>query len=195
MPQSAPEPAGITPGQIKMIHAAKRMLGLDDDTYRDMLENIAGVRSATELDQDGVTKVIRHLSRCGFKVRHTDTRRHKGCQPRATRPAGKVVALASAEQLDKIAALAGLIQWRSANGHELWMKKRMGITRVRTDEEAFRVTEGLKKMFEHQMEAKHGQDWWAMIFTDRAIMAYIKEHCPAKYKDHPGIVLRGLPHA
>lgn len=184
----------ITPAQLKLIHVARRTLGLDEDTYREMLIHVAGVGSATDLDQTGFEKVLKHLRACGFK-KIGGRKRLSRPRPGATRPEGKVVSLATAKQIDKINTLAGLIQWRSANGLELWLQKRMGIQRVRTDYDAYLVTEGLKKMFEHQMEAKHGKGWWALEYDDQRIAAYIDEHCPAKYKDLPGIVLRGSTHA
>lgn len=47
------------------IHAAKRDLGMDEDTYRDMLFNVAGKRSAKDLDKEGVSKVLDHLRSIG----------------------------------------------------------------------------------------------------------------------------------
>lgn len=47
------------------IHAAKRDLGMDDDTYRDMLFNVAGKRSAKDLNKEGVSKVLDHLRSIG----------------------------------------------------------------------------------------------------------------------------------
>jgi phage gp16-like protein len=55
--------------EIKLIHVAKRELGLDDDTYRDMLFAVARVRSAKDLDWTGRKKVLDHLKASGFKVK------------------------------------------------------------------------------------------------------------------------------
>jgi phage gp16-like protein len=54
-------------GQLAQIHIAKKDLGLDDETYRDMLFTIARVRSSSELDHAGRAKVLDHLKKCGFK--------------------------------------------------------------------------------------------------------------------------------
>lgn len=54
---------------LAKIHIAKKELALDDDTYRAMLQSIAGVSSSKELTDVGVTKVLAHLQRCGWKPR------------------------------------------------------------------------------------------------------------------------------
>lgn len=53
--------------QLAQIHIAKKNLGLDDETYRDMLFTIARVRSSSELDHAGRAKVLDHLKKCGWK--------------------------------------------------------------------------------------------------------------------------------
>jgi phage gp16-like protein len=59
--------SGITANQIKLVKMAVRQLGMDDDTYREMLQSVAGVDSCTMLDQDGFELVLDHLRACGFK--------------------------------------------------------------------------------------------------------------------------------
>ncbi len=53
--------------ELAKIHVAKKALGLDDDTYRDMLWTVARVRSAKDLDAAGRAKVLDHLKGRGFK--------------------------------------------------------------------------------------------------------------------------------
>ena len=53
--------------ELAKIHIAKEQLGLDDDTYRDMLFTIGRVRSAADLDWTGRQKVLEHLRSRGFK--------------------------------------------------------------------------------------------------------------------------------
>ncbi len=52
---------------LAKIHIAKKDLAMDDDTYRAMLKNVAGVESSRELTDTGITKVLAHLQRCGWK--------------------------------------------------------------------------------------------------------------------------------
>jgi phage gp16-like protein len=54
---------------LAKIHIAKKQLGLDDATYRAMLQMVAGVESAGDLDGEGRRKVLSHLSKAGFKSR------------------------------------------------------------------------------------------------------------------------------
>ncbi|BBF86297.1 phage protein [Aquitalea magnusonii] len=52
---------------LAKIHIAKKELAIDDETYRAMLQSIAGVSSSKDLTDAGVTKVLAHLQRCGWK--------------------------------------------------------------------------------------------------------------------------------
>lgn len=52
--------------ELAQIHIAKKQLGMDDDTYRDMLWACARVRSSGDLDYAGRQRVLEHLKRCGF---------------------------------------------------------------------------------------------------------------------------------
>lgn len=52
---------------LAKIHLGKTQLGLDDDTYRQMLKNIGGVDSAKDLDNAGLSNVIKHLRKSGAK--------------------------------------------------------------------------------------------------------------------------------
>ena len=52
---------------LAAIHVGKKALGLDDDTYRDMLFMVARVRSAADLDHAGRQRVIEHMRQRGFE--------------------------------------------------------------------------------------------------------------------------------
>lgn len=67
-PQTADK---IREREIRLIHVAKRELGLDNDTYRDMLFALARVRSSSDLDWTGRKKVLDHMKASGFKVRNS----------------------------------------------------------------------------------------------------------------------------
>ena len=53
--------------ELAKIHIAKKDLAMDDDTYRAMLQAVAGVSSASALTPAGVNAVLAHLKRCGWK--------------------------------------------------------------------------------------------------------------------------------
>ncbi|WP_293934013.1 gp16 family protein [Iodobacter sp.] len=57
--------------QLAKIHVAKKQLAMDDDTYRLMLQNVAGVSSAKDLTVPLAMKVMAHLKKCGFKPKAT----------------------------------------------------------------------------------------------------------------------------
>ncbi len=46
--------------------ALKMIQGRDDETYRIMLREVAGVDSAKDLDEAGINKVLAHLRACGW---------------------------------------------------------------------------------------------------------------------------------
>ena len=55
--------------ELARIHiGANALVGDDRDAYRDMLEAVAGVRSAKDLDEAGRRKVLKHLQSCGARV-------------------------------------------------------------------------------------------------------------------------------
>lgn len=53
--------------QLAKIHVAKKQLGLDEDTYRDLLHAAAGVRSASKLDPAGVARVLERFRALGWQ--------------------------------------------------------------------------------------------------------------------------------
>ena len=53
--------------ELAKIHIGAKQLFDDDSDYRSMLQSVAGVRSAADLDEAGRRKVIEHLKACGAK--------------------------------------------------------------------------------------------------------------------------------
>lgn len=56
----------LTRAQLAKIHIAKKAVALDDDCYRDMLERVAGVRSARELQPEHLVELQREFRRLGW---------------------------------------------------------------------------------------------------------------------------------
>ncbi|WP_084312960.1 gp16 family protein [Desulfobulbus elongatus] len=52
-------------GQLAAIHVARRDLGMDEDTYRLMLREVAGADSSKDLDAAGRRRVLDHMRRLG----------------------------------------------------------------------------------------------------------------------------------
>ena len=103
---------GITNAQKALIHKAKADLGMDEETYRQMLRNVAGVASSVELTARGFEAVIIHLESVGFRKvlgKHEATgytARLKRWQALGSRPG-----MASAAQLARIETDWELLRW------------------------------------------------------------------------------------
>ena len=60
---------------LAAIHVGKKALGLDDETYRDLLERVTGKRSAGQLDDSGRQAVLSEMRRLGFAPKGGGRRR------------------------------------------------------------------------------------------------------------------------
>ena len=104
--------SGITNAQKSLLHKAKSDLGMDEETYRTMLQNVAGVRSSLDLTPGGFEAVMRHLATVGFAKKHGSheftgyTARLKKWQALGRRPG-----MASAAQLARIETDWELMRW------------------------------------------------------------------------------------
>lgn len=58
---------GINKEQIKLLHVAARELQLDEDLYREILRQEAGVESSKNLNRLGFDKVLKRFKQLGFK--------------------------------------------------------------------------------------------------------------------------------
>ena len=56
----------LTRGQLAILHVAKKQLGLDDATYRDMLQSYDGVKSAKDLSLQGFRQIMNCFVDTGF---------------------------------------------------------------------------------------------------------------------------------
>lgn len=61
-------------GKLAKVHIAKKDLGLDDDTYRLMLQTRFAVSSARDLDNAGLDAVIAHFVSLGWQPKPKDGR-------------------------------------------------------------------------------------------------------------------------
>lgn len=185
-------PAALaTPGQVQLCRMGQRFLGIDDETYYSVLMSRYGVEHTRELNQEQVADLLDDYKARGFeptcKPGKIGKKRQKQSYPKRL-PRGarseKVVALATRDEIDKVNAVAALIQWRVENGLERFLAARMGIKdgKVRTSQDAYLAIEGLKKLFENHMKKSFGANWWTQRFDDSGIMMYIAEHKPAEWK-------------
>ena len=72
-------------GELAAMHIRKGQLGLDDETWRDLLERVAGARSAKALDAAGRAKVLDELLRLGAKPCRGRKRRRTADAPQEKR--------------------------------------------------------------------------------------------------------------
>lgn len=167
--------------QRQLIAMACGHFGIGKTDKKVMLLQRYNVSSTTELTFVQAEEVIDDFVKKGFVIKSDKrpyTRRQLPVRSAHEKQPGKMVALASQAELSKVDALAGLIKWRVEDGMAKWMGKRFKIKAVRTTREAFVVIEGLKGMFENQMEKKHGADWWMEPHEDLGVCFYIAEHFP-----------------
>jgi hypothetical protein len=178
----------ITKPQINTIMLICAQFGISKEDRGELLQERYKKSSTADLTSDQAGHFIAEFERKGFVVL-AKKGQAKALPPRRKRGVviprtGDVIALVSQDERDKVAAVAGLIEWRTVFGLALFLKKRMGLKdgKVRTSAEAYLAIEGLKKMFENGMKAKHGKGWWRMQFDSEAVQDYIKIHCPDKWK-------------
>jgi len=177
----------ITKGQIQVIKIFQSKFGMNDEDYRDMLEKRFRVRSCTALSNLQAGSLIDEFKRKAgqntgavpYRANRGNRAERRGTYKKVDVPYSadekKVVRLVSRASIDKINKLADLIEWRIENGLQAWTKKRFDIDKVRTAGEAYRVIEGLKKMFENQMKKQFGADWHHGFYGPD-VMRYIEEH-------------------
>ncbi|EAU53549.1 gp16 family protein [Mariprofundus ferrooxydans] len=126
---AAKTPAEYRRSELAKIHLAKKDLGLDDDTYRDVLWTICRVRSAADLDSTARFKLIKHFESLGWKQKGN---RNWGRKPAVT--ADKTQLLSKLEALLADNRLA----WSYADG----MAQRM----FKVDKVAWLNPEQLRKL-------------------------------------------------
>lgn len=125
---------------IKLIHVARRELGMDDDTYRLLLSGMKGLGGATstaDLSVPNLYRVLEQLKQRGFKVRSSKKQRP----------------LAADDQSKKIRALwltlhgAGEVRDSSEEALGKFVMKMTGVQALQwlSGEQASQVIENLKK--------------------------------------------------
>ncbi|EKZ9425939.1 regulatory protein GemA [Salmonella enterica] len=105
---------------IQLIHIAKGKLGMDTDTYRQMLLSITGVTSTSTMNPGQLNKVLAAMKTKGFVVKPSR-------KARTTRP------LADSPQARKLRALwlemhtQGIVRDSSEAALQAWVKRETGI--------------------------------------------------------------------
>jgi len=148
---------------IRLIHVAKRDLALDDDTYRAMLVAATGKNSSAGLSVPQLERVLAHMKKSGFTVRHKSPKD----RPRDSRhaPGGLSRSIDQDAQSKKIRALwlslhdMGAVRDCSEAALGAYVKRitRCDALQWLDGEQASQVIETLKKWQEriwHQQQSK-----------------------------------------
>ncbi|EJM3831530.1 regulatory protein GemA [Salmonella enterica] len=108
---------------IQLIHVAKNKLGIDTDTYRQMLLSITGVTSTSTMNPGQLTKVLNAMKNRGFQVKPA-TKSH------SSHP------LVDTPQVKKLRALwlemyhQGKIRDSSEAALQAWVKRETGVDKL-----------------------------------------------------------------
>lgn len=144
----------IDPKQIQLIHIARTQLRLSEVNYRAIIAGRTNGKkeSSADLTYDEATAVIDYMIKQGFRIKPKYVGREKAAKRvwRSGKRPANVYCLASTAQLNMVNALAAKVQWRVQDGFARWMKKYMKIDRIKTEDEASTVIEGLKGMLINQ---------------------------------------------
>lgn len=118
-------PADHRRRELAQIHIARKDLGMDEDTYRQVLWAIGRVTSSKDLDFAGRQRVIDHMKACGWKPAPPK-------KPRATAPAWDWVNKAAPDRqalLRKIAVMLKAADRQKAYADGV-AKRMHGVDRV-----------------------------------------------------------------
>lgn len=112
----------VSTKQMRLLHVARNRLDIPEASWRQMLAEVGGVQSATELTQESYTAMLGLMEHLGFR-------------PAApVRDFGERPGMASRKQIAFIRSL-----WRSYTQHayatdrelELWLKKKWRVDSLR----------------------------------------------------------------
>lgn len=130
----------ISGAQKSLLHVAKAQLGLDDDDYRAILKAEAGVTTSNDLDNRGLNRVLKRLSKLGFE--------NTAHRPRVRQPK----ALVTPEQQALIERNYELLGFNSFARRSGFNKRCCGKAMPQTRGDANKVIEGQKAMLGRQAD-------------------------------------------
>lgn len=125
---------------LKLVQIGKRDLQLDDDMYRNLLEQITGARSAKGLSEVQLNAVVDAMKQRGFK-------------PKASRPKARAAEVAKIRVIWLVMFEQGFVRSKTEVALNTYVKRMtktsngQGVDRIEwlTSEKAAQVLEALKK--------------------------------------------------
>lgn len=155
----------ITPAQIRKIQTMRRRAGIEEEDWRLLLWNVAGVRSCRDLTGWRVEAVMEHLRRCLGEVPPVPQAPPRGGGGAARERPGPALLKATPGQIDLILELwGGVTRVPPERPRERLMALRNWLRRtVRVNHENFlsraqaqAAIEGLKRMAGRDEKAQTG---------------------------------------
>jgi phage gp16-like protein len=143
---------------LVLVHVARKDLSIDEDAWRDLLRQQFHVASSKDLDIYGLHRLIEHLKKCGFKVRHAVSQAAKSRRgaPARSRPLHGAAQERPGESA-KIRALwlflhapLGLVRDPSEKALMAYVQRLTGVEALQwlDGNQTYRVIETLKKWAE-----------------------------------------------
>ncbi len=164
---------------IGLLWAAKRKLGLDEDTFRDALEEATGERNIRWMDDAQLRACLKHFQDRGFKIVSGGGSGKAGSSPQARRALAKLQALWIAGYN------LGVIRARHDKALFAFIKRQTGIEHPRfliDAEAAYKAIEALKAMLHRDARV----DWSGKSFTpgDRFAKQVLPQHAVLQAQYH-----------
>ena len=132
---------GLKRQHYAVLHVAATKLGLDDDSYRDVLESVAGVRSAKELTVATFRAVMSRFEELGFTGAN-----HRRVRPRTKATERDPDGLVTGAQMRMLQHLYDELGMTSLKRQRGFNERVCRQPWPQTRREASRVIEALKKM-------------------------------------------------
>lgn len=136
--------APIKKAQIGLIHVARQQCHLEEDEYRQLLQDVAGVQSSAALDAKGFRLVMARFKAIGFVSKSNASGVRRALAPMGTRPG-----MATDKQAELLANLWGrYASTDDARALGRWLERSYGVSDIRfaTLHTAQMAIEGLKAM-------------------------------------------------
>lgn len=146
----------ITKAQIRAVHILLAKTGMTDTDYRLLLRNRFDVASSKDLDSTEAHQLIVQLAG-GREVSKKRIRKpiKQPALASASAYSGNLIRMVTPQQRKLIDALQKEINWYQPEGYLTWLQKSLGLSAVRTKEEAQKTINGLKGLKSHGHAQKY----------------------------------------
>jgi len=129
----------LTHKQLGFLHVMMQQNNIEDAEYRDLLEEGAGVTSASELNNEGLNGVLELMDALGYAVNRSNPTPQFGARP----------GMATEKQIDFIYSLSGeIFGENNETAFQHWLEHMFHISHPRflNQSIASKAIEGLKAM-------------------------------------------------